>query len=73
MGTSRSNRSVGEITPDPTAEEAAAVVAAIEQFLRDMAVLADATPGKPGVLRPWKRAGLAEGVTRRPGSPAPWA
>ena len=73
MGISRSNHSVGEINPDPTAEEAAAVIAAIEQFLRDTTVLADTTLRQPAALNPWKRAALAEGVARQPGSPAPWA
>ena len=69
---SRSDPSVGEITPDPTPEEAAAVIAAIEQFLRDTTVLVDAAPA-PAMLSPWKRAALAEGVARQPSSPAPWA
>jgi hypothetical protein len=45
-------------------EEAAAVVAAIEQFLRDT------TPPPPDPPAPvpsaWKQAALAEGVTRQP-------
>ena len=61
------------VLPNPTPEEAAAVIAAIERFLRDTAVLADATPAQPAALSPWKRTALAEGVARRPSSPAPWA
>jgi hypothetical protein len=44
-------------------EEAAAVMAAIEQFLRDMAPPpADAAP----TVSPWARAALLEGIDRAP-------
>jgi hypothetical protein len=46
-------------------EEAGAVVAAVQQFIRDTAV-----PAAPAVveppLSPWKRAALLEGVSRQP-------
>jgi hypothetical protein len=50
-------------------EEAAAIAAAIEQFLRDTApppADADARPN------PWLRAGLFEATKRDPAGPAPW-
>ena len=48
------------ISPTPTAEEAAAIVAAIERFMR-----ATAPRGRPPVLEdPWHRAAILEGVER---------
>jgi hypothetical protein len=46
-----------------TPEEAAAVMAAVEQFLRDTA-----PPPAPagGTGSPWARAGLLEGIDREP-------
>jgi hypothetical protein len=44
-------------------EEAAAVVAAIEQFLRDTAPPPAPPPERPN---PWVRAALLEGVDREP-------
>jgi hypothetical protein len=50
-------------------EEAAAIAAAIEQFLRDTAPPpADAEAR----VNPWLRAGLLEGAGRDPAGPAPW-
>ena len=46
-----------------TPEEAAAVMAAIEQFLRDTAPPPAPVPSGPG---PWVRAALREGVDREP-------
>jgi hypothetical protein len=50
-------------------EEAAAVVAAIEQFLRDTA-----PPPAPvsDAMNPWLRAGLFENVGLRPDEHSPW-
>ena len=50
-------------------EEAAAVMAAVEQFLRDTA-----PPAAPAPLArdAWIRAGLLEGVGREPDGPSPW-
>ena len=48
-------------------EEAAAIAAAIEQFMRDTAP-APAAP-EPG-MSPWLRAGLLEGTKRSPADPA---
>ena len=49
-------------------EEAAAIAAAIEQFLRDTA-----PPPQAGErMSPWLRAGLLEGTGRADGAPGPW-
>ena len=50
-------------------EEAAAIAAAIEQFLYDTA-----PPPAPAETRvnPWLRAGLFEGVGRSASDPSPW-
>jgi hypothetical protein len=50
-------------------EEAAAIAAAIEQFLRDTA--APPAPTEPAVS-PWLRAGLFEGVGRDPAGISSW-
>ena len=52
-----------------SAEEAAAIAAAIEQFLRDTA-----PPPAPtaATTDPWLRAGLFEGTGRHPEAPSPW-
>jgi hypothetical protein len=51
-------------------EEAAAVIAAVEQFLRDtVPPVAAAPPSGPG---PWQRAALVEGVGREPDEPSAW-
>ena len=44
-------------------EEAAAVIAAIERFMRDTAPPVATEPAGPG---PWVRAALLEGVDREP-------
>ena len=46
-----------------TPEEAAAVIAAVEQFLRDTVPPVVAAPAGPS---PWVRAALLEGVGREP-------
>ena len=48
-----------------SAEEAAAVIAAIEQFMRDTAPPVAPEPAGPS---PWVRAALLEGVEREPGA-----
>ena len=50
-------------------EEAAAIAAAIEQFLRDTA---PAPAAGPEPVDPWLRAALFEGVGRDPDAPSPW-
>jgi hypothetical protein len=58
------------VAPTASAEEAAAVVAALERFMRETAPRpARAEPRR----NPWQRAALNEGVTRTPAEPAPWA
>ena len=49
-----------------TPEEAAAVIAAIERFMRDTAPPVASEPEGPS---PWVRAALLEGVERRAGIP----
>jgi hypothetical protein len=50
-------------------EEAAAIAAAIEQFLRDTAP----PPAAAGArVSPWLRAGLFEATKRGPAGAAPW-
>lgn len=57
------------VTPGASPEEAAAVVAAIEQFLRDFAPPAAAEePSLPA----WHRAALLEGVGLRADADHPW-
>ena len=56
--------------PDASPEEAAAIVAALEQFMRQTAP----TPVPPAPRRSaWQLAALYEGVGREPVSPVPWA
>ena len=52
-----------------TPEEAAAIAAAIEQFLRDTAPAP--APARTGV-NPWLRAGLYENAGLDPRGPSPW-
>jgi hypothetical protein len=55
------------VAPGAGPEEAAAIAAALEQFLHDTApVVAAAAPE----TKPWERAALAEGVGLEP--PTPW-
>ncbi|MFL5887026.1 MAG: hypothetical protein ACJ77M_18305 [Thermoleophilaceae bacterium] len=52
-----------------TPEEAAAIAAAIEQFLRDTAP----APAEPGPsMSPWLRAGLFANAGLDPAGPSPW-
>jgi hypothetical protein len=50
-------------------EEAAAIAAAIEQFLRDTA---PPPAAEEPAVNPWLRAALFEGVGRDPAGPCPW-
>lgn len=53
-----------------TSEEAAAIAAGIEQFLRDTAP----PPAPAGrTVNPWLRAGLYENAGLDPDGPPPWA
>ena len=57
------------VAPDASPEEAAAVVAALERFMRETA-----PPPAPAAARrnPWQQAGLREGVIREYQPPLPW-
>jgi hypothetical protein len=58
------------VAPSASPEEAAAVVAAVERFMRETAPRpASLTPSR----NPWQEAALREGVTRAPEQPLPWA
>ena len=59
------------VAPTASPEEAAAVVAALERFMRDDRA-ARRRPPRPR-RNPWQRAALEEGVNTAPGEPAPWA
>jgi hypothetical protein len=58
------------VAPNASPEEAAAVVAALEQFMRNHAPVLAAGEPQPN---PWKAAALREGVNRAPDSPPFWA
>ena len=58
------------VAPAASPEEAAAVVAALERFMRETAP----APAPPAPRQnPWQRAALEEGVNRAPAESAPWA
>jgi hypothetical protein len=58
------------VAPNASPEEAAAVVAALERFMRETAPTP--VPPAPEQNR-WQRAALYEGVAREPQWPLPWA
>jgi hypothetical protein len=64
---SRPRIEIGEGAASP--EEAAAIAAAIEQFLRDTAPPPAAAGWR---TNPWLRAGLFEATGRAPAGPSPW-
>jgi hypothetical protein len=57
------------VAPSASPEEAAAVVAALERFMRDTAP--PPVPSGPG-RNPWSRAALLEATGREPDDPSPW-
>jgi hypothetical protein len=57
------------VAPNASPEEAAAVVAALERFMRETAPTRVAPPPQQN---PWQRAALYEGIAREPQAPAPW-
>lgn len=58
------------VAPDASPEEAAAVVAALERFMRETApVPVPAAPTRDA----WQQAALHEGVARSPEPPAPFS
>jgi hypothetical protein len=57
------------VAPDASPEEAAAVVAALERFMRETAPPpVSAAPARSY----WQQAALREGVARQPEVPLPW-
>jgi cell division protein FtsN len=58
------------VAPAASPEEAAAVVAALERFMRDTAPPPAAN--EPKRLRGWQRAALLDAVDRRPHGLSPW-
>jgi hypothetical protein len=57
------------VAPSASPDEAAAVVAALERFMRETAP----PPAPAGPPRnPWQRAALLEAVSREPEGPTPW-
>jgi hypothetical protein len=58
------------VAPDASPEEAAAVVAALERFMRETAPTR--VPPAPR-QNAWQRAALHEGVAREPHESPPWA
>jgi hypothetical protein len=60
------------VAPDASPEEAAAVVAALDRFMRDTGGAgAESAPAAPK-RDAWQQAALYEGVTRSPELRAPW-
>jgi hypothetical protein len=58
------------VAPSASLEEAAAVVAALERFMRETAPPpAPVAPARD----PWQQAALYEGVAREPQRPLPWS
>jgi hypothetical protein len=57
------------VAPNASPEEAAAVVAALERFMRETA-----PPQVPPLAKrnAWQQAALHEGVMREPQAPIPW-
>ena len=58
------------LAPDASPEEAAAVVAALERFMRERAPKAATPDARPD---PWQQEALREAVSRRPELHLPWA
>jgi hypothetical protein len=57
------------VAPNAAPEEAAAVIAAVQRFLRDTAPVPVSAPSRRD---PWQQAALLEGVDRAPQAPLPW-
>lgn len=58
------------VAPTASPEEAAAVVAAVERFMRETAPRPAPTP-RP--RNPWQQAALREGIARQPELPPSWS
>lgn len=59
------------VAPGASPEEAAAVVAALERFMRDTGV-GGTVAAEPPRRSPWLEASLREGVARQPGLLPSW-
>jgi len=57
------------VAPSASPSEAAAVVAALERFMRETAPPPAEPPGR---ANPWLRAALHEGTNRAAAEPGPW-
>ncbi|MFL5819850.1 MAG: hypothetical protein ACJ76S_04115 [Solirubrobacteraceae bacterium] len=57
------------VAPSASPEEAAAVAAALERFMRDTAPVPMPSFPRPN---PWQRAALREAVGREADEPSPW-
>jgi hypothetical protein len=57
------------VAPNVSPDEAAAVIAAVERFIRETAPVRVAPAAAPN---PWHAAALREGVARQPVEPLPW-
>ena len=57
------------VAPNASPEEAAAVVAALERFMRETAPRSAPPRARPN---PWQATALREGVARQPELPPPW-
>jgi hypothetical protein len=57
------------VAPNASPEEAAAVVAALERFMRETAPVLVAPAPAPDR---WQQAALHEGIGRQPEQPLPW-
>jgi hypothetical protein len=66
--TSASSQPAPAIEPAPSPDEAAAIVGAIECFVRATAPVP--APAHPAPLDPWRAAAILEGASRDPGLPA---
>ena len=58
------------VAPAASPEEAAAIVAALERFMRDTAPTP--APAPPGGMAPWAEAALLEATGHVPGEPVLW-
>ena len=65
----RAELSIGWVGPDTSRDEAAAVIAAVQRFIRDTA---PPLASRPPRRDPWQQAALREGVDRPPREPLPW-
>ncbi|MDQ6807217.1 MAG: hypothetical protein M3065_20205 [Actinomycetota bacterium] len=57
------------VAPDASPDDAAAVIAAVERFIRETAPVRAAPRVRPNA---WRAAALREGVERQPFEPLPW-